>query len=122
MGEAEFIDRQILKAKLYVPRCRPNAVSRPRLRERLNEGTRRELTIVSAPAGFGKTTLLADWSQRSELPVAWISLDERDDDPVRFFVYLIAAIGTIHERFGKSTRAFLSSLKSKGSSIPSSPR
>ena len=113
MGEAKLTDRQILKAKLYVPRCRPNAVSRPRLHERLNEGVRRELTVVSAPAGFGKTTLLADWSRRSELPVAWISLDERDDDPVRFFMYLIAAIGKVHEGFGKSTRAFLSSLKSK---------
>ena len=114
MGEANLMDRQILRAKLYVPRGRPNAVPRPRLYERLDEGVRRELTVVSAPAGFGKTTLLADWSRRSELPVAWISLDERDDDPVRFVMYLIAAIGTIHQGFGKSTRAFLNSLKSKG--------
>ena len=85
MGEVELMDRQVLKAKLYVPRCRSNAVSRPRLHESLDEGARRELTVVSAPAGFGKTSLLADWSRRSELPVAWVSLDERDDDPVRFF-------------------------------------
>ncbi len=107
------MDRQILKAKLYVPRYRADAVPRSRLHERLDEGARRDLTVVSAPAGFGKTTLLADWSQRSELPVAWVSLDERDDDPVRFLLYLIAAIGTIHEDFGKTTRAFLGSLQSR---------
>jgi LuxR family maltose regulon positive regulatory protein len=71
------------------------------------------LTVVSAPAGFGKTTLLADWSQRSELPVAWISLDERDDEPARFLLYVIAAIETIHEDFGTTTRAFLGSLQSR---------
>jgi LuxR family transcriptional regulator, maltose regulon positive regulatory protein len=113
MGEAALMDRQILRAKLYVPRYRANGVPRSRLHERLDEGARRELTLVSAPAGFGKTTLLADWSQRSELPVAWVSLDERDDDPVHFLLYLIAAIGTIHEDFGKTTRAFLGSLESR---------
>jgi LuxR family maltose regulon positive regulatory protein len=111
--EAKHVDRQLLKAKLYVPRGRADAVPRPRLYERLDEGARRELTVVSAPAGFGKTTLLADWSWRSELPVAWVSLDERDDDPVRFFLYLIAAIETIHDGFGESTRAFLGSLHSR---------
>src|ERR671916_2614926 len=118
MSEAAFMDRQILRAKLYVPRYRADSVPRSRLHERLDEGARRELTVVSAPAGFGKTTLLADWSQRSELPVAWISLDERDDDPVRFVMYLIAAIGTIHQGFGQSTRSFLNSLKSKGELDP----
>jgi LuxR family maltose regulon positive regulatory protein len=54
------MDRQVRKAKLYVPRCRSNAMSRPRLHESLDWGARRELTVVSAPAGFGKTTLLAD--------------------------------------------------------------
>src|ERR671917_32883 len=113
MVEAKHVDRQLLKAKLYVPRGRADAVPRPRLYEQLDEGARHELTVVSAPAGFGKTTLLADWSRRSELPVAWVSLDERDDDPVRFFLYLVAAIGTIHEPFGETTRAFLGSLQSQ---------
>src|SRR5919112_80266 len=110
MVEAKHVDRQLLKAKLYVPRGRADAVPRPRLYERLDEGARHELTVVSAPAGFGKTTLLADWSRRSELPVAWVSLDERDDDPVRFLLYVISAIETIHEDFGESSRAFLASL------------
>ena len=112
MAEATLADRQILRAKLYVPRGRPGAVARSRLYARLDEGVRRDLTVVSAPAGFGKTTLLADWSRRSGLPVAWVSLDERDDDPIRFLSYLLAAIGTIHDGFGVSTRAFLGSLPS----------
>src|SRR5918994_1921969 len=112
MSKAELIDRQILRAKLYVPRGRLDNVVRPRLYGLMDEGVRRELTIVAAPAGFGKTTLLADWSRRSELPVAWVSLDERDEDPVRFFSYLLAAIGTVHQGFGENTRAFLSSLQS----------
>ena len=112
MAEATLADRQILRAKLYVPRGRPGAVARSRLYERLDEGVRRDLTVVSAPAGFGKTTLLADWSRQSGLPVAWVSLDERDDDPIRFLSYLLAAIGTIHDGFGVSTRAFLGSLPS----------
>ena len=112
MAEATLADRQILRAKLYVPRGRPGAVARSRLYARLDEGVRRDLTVVSAPAGFGKTTLLADWSRQSGLPVAWVSLDERDDDPVRFLSYLMAAIGTIHDGFGESTRAFLGSLPS----------
>src|SRR5215208_9652 len=113
MVEVPLMDWQILRAKLYVPRYRANAVPRSRLHERLDEGAKHELTVVSAPAGFGKTTLLADWSQRSELPVAWVSLDERDDDPARFLLYLIAAIETIHEDFGTTTRAFLGSLESR---------
>src|SRR5918995_5309255 len=113
MGEVPLMDRQILRAKLYVPRYRADAVPRSRLHERLDEGAKRELTVVSAPAGFGKTTLLAEWCQRSELPVAWVSLDERDEDPARFLLYLIAAIETIQEGFGKTTRAFLGSLQSR---------
>jgi LuxR family maltose regulon positive regulatory protein len=118
MAEGMLADRQILRAKLYVPRGRPGAVARSRLYARLDEGVRRDLTVVSAPAGFGKTTLVADWSRQCGLPVAWVSLDERDDDPIRFLSYLLAAIGTIHDGFGESTRAFLGSLPSSGELEP----
>ena len=118
MAEANLADRQILRAKLYVPRGRPGAIARSRLYERLDEGVGRDLTVVSAAAGFGKTTLLADWSRQSGLPVAWVSLDERDDDPVRFISYLMAAIGTVHEGFGETTRAFLGTLPSQGELEP----
>ena len=110
MEPVKLMNRQILRAKLYVPRVRPDNVPRERLYGRLDTGVGRELTVVTAPAGFGKTTLLADWSRRTELPVAWVSLDERDDDPVRFLLYVISAIETIHEGFGESSRAFLASL------------
>jgi LuxR family transcriptional regulator, maltose regulon positive regulatory protein len=83
---------QLLATKLHVPQPRPGLVPRPRLLDRLAEGTARELMLVSTPAGFGKTTLLGDWARRSRQPVAWLSLDEGDNDPVRFWRYLAAAL------------------------------
>src|SRR5262249_49931675 len=83
----------LLTTKFSLPPPRPRDVQRQRLLERLSEATGHKLTLVSAPAGFGKTTLLAEWcasSIRRELPVACLSLDERDDDPVRFWSYVIA--------------------------------
>jgi LuxR family maltose regulon positive regulatory protein len=67
-------------------------VPRPRLAERLAEGTARELVLVCTPAGFGKTTLLADWARHQRRPVAWLSLDEGDNDPVRFWRHVAAAL------------------------------
>jgi len=90
----------LLTTKLYIP-IRPNLVSRPRLIEQLNTGLQRKLTLISAPAGFGKTTLLSEWaSQRvsesaSRRPVAWVSLDKGDGDPARFLAYFVAALRTI---------------------------
>jgi LuxR family maltose regulon positive regulatory protein len=83
----------ILATKLYIPRPRPNVVHRPRLIERLNEGhpSGRKLTLISAPAGYGKTTLLSEWIPQSERCVTWVSLDDGDNDPVRFWAYFIAA-------------------------------
>jgi LuxR family maltose regulon positive regulatory protein len=85
----------LLQTKLCIPPIRPELVSRPRLTERLDESLNRKLTLVSAPAGFGKTTLLSAWvasvselggREQSEprVPVAWLSLDGEDSDPVRF--------------------------------------
>jgi LuxR family maltose regulon positive regulatory protein len=82
-----------LRTKLNIPPLRPNLISRPRLIERLDLALQQgyKLILVSAPAGFGKTTLLAQWAQASRLPVAWLSLDEGDNDVERFFRYLLAA-------------------------------
>jgi LuxR family maltose regulon positive regulatory protein len=87
----------ILATKLYIPLPRLKAVSRPRLIERLNEGlsSGRKLTLISASAGFGKTTLVSEWVACCGQPVAWLSLDEGDNDPTRFLTYLVAALQTI---------------------------
>lgn len=86
---------QILATKLYTPLPRPSLVRRARLIHRLNAGTHGKLTLISAPAGFGKTTLIAEWINSSDLQVAWLSLDVGDNDSVRFLTYLIAALQTI---------------------------
>jgi LuxR family maltose regulon positive regulatory protein len=89
----------LLKTKLYIPPVRPELVSRPHLVERLNEGFRRgcKLTLVSAPAGYGKTTLLSEWALHCEplMRVAWVSLDEGDNDPVRFWAHVVAALQAV---------------------------
>ncbi len=84
----------ILATKLYLPGLRPNLVLRPRLLKRLNEGLHRTLTLISAPAGFGKTTLLSAWLAGCARPAAWLSLEDQDSDPTRFLTYLIAALQT----------------------------
>ncbi len=103
---------QLLTTKLYVPQAHPNLVPRPRLSERLEEGMRRKLTLVCAPAGFGKTTLLSEWRMvhlGCEWSLAWVSLDEGDNDPVRFLTYLVAALQTIESDIGEAALASLRS-------------
>jgi LuxR family maltose regulon positive regulatory protein len=90
----------ILTTKLYIPPLRPNAVPRTRLIGRLNEGLHRKLTLIAAPAGFGKTTLVSAWIAICGRPVAWLSLDEADSDPARFLTYLLAALQTIAPTIG----------------------
>jgi LuxR family maltose regulon positive regulatory protein len=94
----------LLKTKLYVPRTHPNLVPRPRLGKLLTEGMSRKLTLVYAPAGFGKTTLLSEWRMvhlGSEYPLAWVSLEEADNDPMRFLSYLVVALQTIEADIGE---------------------
>jgi ATP/maltotriose-dependent transcriptional regulator MalT len=81
---------RLLATKLHVPRPRPGFLARPRLTERLNQGTTGALTLACAPAGFGKTSLLGDWARRQ--PLAWLSLDSGDSDPARFWRYVAAAL------------------------------
>jgi LuxR family maltose regulon positive regulatory protein len=85
----------LLRTKLYIPPVRPELVSRPRLIEQLNAGLERKLTLISAPAGYGKTTLLSEWNASCGRPVAWLSLDEGANDPMRFWTYLVAALQTV---------------------------
>jgi hypothetical protein len=97
----------ILKTRLFVPPTRPERVPRPTLIARLNEGLAGKLTLISAPSGFGKTTLMADWLQQLDLPFAWISLDEGDNDPVRLCAYVVAALQRIQPDVGQTAQAML---------------
>src|SRR3989304_4228612 len=85
----------IFATKLYAPPPRPKIVLRPRLIGRLNDGLQRKLTLISASAGFGKTTLVSEWVAVCERPVTWFSLDEGDNDPACFLAYLVAALQTL---------------------------
>src|SRR6266487_2771823 len=87
----------ILATKLYIPRSRPNA------------GLHRKLTLISAPAGFGKTTLVSEWVLGCERPTAWLSLDEGENDPARFLAYLVAALQTIEPNIGEGVLGVLQS-------------
>jgi len=136
----------ILATKLHIPSPRLNVVLRPSLSERLNQGLHRKLTLISAPAGFGKTTLLASWLAERQnangkrqndvddtlLPfeVAWLSLDEGDNDLTRFLTYMVAALQTIAPTIGAGllsalqapqpppTEAILTALLNDITSIP----
>jgi LuxR family maltose regulon positive regulatory protein len=91
------VSAPILASKLYIPPFRPDLVLRPRLINRLNDGLAIgcKLTLISASAGFGKTTLVSEWATGCQRPVAWLSLDEGDNDLARFLIYLVAALQTL---------------------------
>ena len=103
----------LLETKLYVPRSRRGLVLRPRLSERLDRGTASKLVLVSAPAGFGKTTLVTEWlaarpaGLADERLAAWLSLDRGDNDPASFWAYVIAALRTVASGVGESALALL---------------
>ncbi|HEX2909484.1 MAG TPA: LuxR C-terminal-related transcriptional regulator [Chloroflexia bacterium] len=101
----------LLTTKLYFPPPPPKGVQRHRLIERLNEGLHynRKLTLISAPAGFGKTSLVSEWLTGCDWQVAWLSLDEGDSDPVRFLTYLIAALQKIAPHIGDEVLGILQS-------------
>src|ERR687895_1990972 len=103
----------LVSTKLRFSQARPNLVARPRQIAELEREAGRKLTLISAPAGFGKTTLLVEWLKgRADggQSVAWVSLDEGDNDPVRFLSYLVAALRrTVGEGFGEGILATLRS-------------
>jgi LuxR family maltose regulon positive regulatory protein len=109
---AATAERDVLLAtKLHVPPTRPGFVARPRLVDRLAPTHGGELTLVCAPAGFGKTALLADWARRDRRPVAWLSLDEGDNDPARFWRHVAAALDPVHPGVAQQVDALLQGLQ-----------
>ncbi|MCD6053466.1 MAG: ATP-dependent transcriptional regulator [Rubrobacteraceae bacterium] len=109
-----IVPQALVTTKLRVPQTRPNLVERPRLRDVLAACEGRRLTLVSAPAGFGKTTLLGEWADdlsAAGRSVAWVSLDGSDNDPVRFLAYLVGALRAVEEGVGDG---ILASLRSPG--------
>jgi LuxR family transcriptional regulator, maltose regulon positive regulatory protein len=97
----------LLATKLHLPSTRPGFVPRARLLQRLTDGLAGELTLVCAPAGFGKTALLADWARGSPRPVAWLSLDAGDNDPARFWRYVAAALNQVRAGIGEQLSTLL---------------
>ena len=110
-----------LATKLYVPPPRPQLVFRPRLIEQLNKGLSSGralgMTLISAPAGFGKTTLVSEWAAGCETPIAWVSLDEGDSDLTRFLTYLVSALQTIMPNIGDGILSAIHSSSPQLSSI-----
>ena len=101
----------LLETKLYIPGRHPGLLSRPRLVERLNQGAQRKLTLVSAPAGSGKSTLVAEWVAASRRAAAWISLDPGDNNPALFWTYVVTALRTARPDVGESALSWLSSAR-----------
>ncbi|MGC9400739.1 MAG: LuxR C-terminal-related transcriptional regulator [Anaerolineae bacterium] len=103
----------LLRTKLFVPPLRPELVPRPRLSEQLSRVLDRKVVLVSAPAGFGKTTLANAWVREQKVPVAWLTLDEGDNDLARFLIYLEAALREVHPEIGETLSAHLESLQDR---------
>jgi len=106
---------ELLRTKTSVPPSRPKGVRRKRLLERLEEGAQRGLTLVVAPAGFGKTTLVTEWTKAASIPAAWYSLDDSDRVPDRFLTYLIQSVQRHHSQVGQTALAIIQSRGTVGS-------
>src|SRR6266545_235609 len=97
----------LLATKIGIPRIRPDLLPRSHLIGRLEEATSRDVVLVSTPAGFGKTTLLASWAKRTQRPLTWLSLDRDDNDPGRFWRYIVAAVDRVHNGIGEQALSLL---------------
>jgi hypothetical protein len=111
----------LLESKYRVPTRRPNAVARPRLAERLSAASQSALTVLSAPAGFGKTTALTEWLATVPAEasfIAWLSLDHRDNDPALFWTYVVTTMQTATDGVGEGASQMLASSSPPGLTPP----
>jgi LuxR family maltose regulon positive regulatory protein len=104
----------LLQTKISVPLLPAEFVHRHRLTERIGQGVKGLLTLISAPAGFGKTNLLIEWAAETKSPIAWLTIDEEDNDPSRFLSYLIGAIQAVNPGLGEEALDFIQSTKGRG--------
>src|SRR5262245_1360167 len=98
----------LLHAKLMAPRLPATVIQRGDVLAHLAAGLRKKLLLVSAPTGFGKTTLVSLWMAKQAVPAAWVTLDETDNDPARFWTYVCSALRTFDASLGKTTLSALS--------------
>jgi LuxR family transcriptional regulator, maltose regulon positive regulatory protein len=104
-------NKHLLTTKFYIPPVRPKQISRPHLSDLISRGLDRALILVSAPAGYGKTTLTSSWLHETKIPSSWLSLDEGDNDPICFFQYFIAALQKIIPDIGADFPGMLQSVQ-----------
>src|SRR5512136_2001871 len=104
----------LLRTKTSIPQIPSGAIYRPRLIEWIHRGVKGPLTLLAAPAGFGKTHLLLEWAKETPLSVAWLTLDIDDNDLSRFFRYLIGAFQTLQAGLGEEAKDFTQSSKGGG--------
>src|SRR5512147_56327 len=101
----------LIRTKLHLPFTRPGLVSRPRLQEQIRQGLCGPLTLITAPAGFGKTTLVTSCIADCAMPVAWFSLDKNDNQEERFLSYLIAALQEVNHTIGGEAAQLLKATR-----------
>ena len=101
----------LLSTKFHIPSVRSSVVKRSRLLEELDRGMECKLILISAPAGFGKTTLLSEWLRQTRMPISWLSLNESDNEFERFFSYFVAALQQSYGKIGESTLSMLRSTE-----------
>ena len=112
-SEKEF-ELPLLRTKISIPKLPPKHVNRPRLTDQIKRGVKGPLTLITAPAGFGKTDLLIEWAEETDLPAAWLTIDQEDNDLNRFFRYLIGALQTLMSGLGEEALDFIQSVTGGG--------
>lgn len=103
---SSLVELPLLRTKISIPQIPSGSIIRPRLIEQIQRGVEGPLTLIAAPAGFGKTHLLIEWTKETSLPVAWLTVDSNDNDLSRFFRYLIGALQQIHPMLGDEAQDF----------------